>query len=209
MEDYNAKGIICVGHPGSGKSLFAKSIGTSGKIPTLSIDLGACKGSLVGESERKIRAVVRTVCGLSGKRSVFVVATCNKLDTLPPELRRRFTLGIMFFDLPTLEERNYIWDINLKRFNLDPKEEKPDCTNWTGAEIRNVCANSADFGISLKESAEFIVPLIKSDPENIDKLRRFANGRFLSASHNGPYSMNSIESQEIKGSGSRSITVGE
>ena len=38
--------------------------------------------------------------------------------SLPPELRRRFTLGTFFFDLPLREERKAIWDIYFKNWNL-------------------------------------------------------------------------------------------
>jgi hypothetical protein len=33
------------------------------------------------------------------------------VSVLPPELRRRFTLGAFFLDLPTVDERETIWRI--------------------------------------------------------------------------------------------------
>ncbi|MGB7590439.1 MAG: hypothetical protein WBO19_04275, partial [Terriglobia bacterium] len=41
---------------------------------------------------------------VSQGRMLFI-ATCNSIASLPPELRRRFTLGTFFFDLPTVDER--------------------------------------------------------------------------------------------------------
>jgi hypothetical protein len=35
---------------------------------------------------------------------MLFIATCNSIASLPPELRRRFTLGTFFFDLPTALE---------------------------------------------------------------------------------------------------------
>ncbi len=189
MEEDRASGIICVGPPGSGKSLFSRALGATGGIPSISIDLGAAKGSLVGESEKKIRAVVRTIRGLSAGRQVFVVATCNRLSVLPPELRRRFRLGIVFFDLPTKEEREAIWDLNRRTYDIPKKQTLPNDDDWTGAEIRNCCELADQLSVSLVEAAGYIVPIAKAMPETVQELRRAANGRFLSASSPGPYRM--------------------
>jgi len=50
------------------------------------------KGSLVGESERRLRAALSVVDAVSQGQALFI-ATCNSIGALPPELRRRFTLG--------------------------------------------------------------------------------------------------------------------
>lgn len=50
-----ARGVLLLGVPGGGKSLFAKALGNEAKLPTLSLDMGRVFGSLVGESERKMR----------------------------------------------------------------------------------------------------------------------------------------------------------
>lgn len=53
------KGVLLVGIPGGGKSLVAKSIPTAWGLPLLRLDLGAMKGSLVGQSEGNIRRALR------------------------------------------------------------------------------------------------------------------------------------------------------
>lgn len=49
------KGIILLGIPGTGKSLTAKAIGSTWRMPLLRLDIGALFGSLVGESEERTR----------------------------------------------------------------------------------------------------------------------------------------------------------
>ena len=53
------RGILLLGVPGSGKSHFAKALGTEIGLPTLSLDIGSLFGSFVGESEGKAREALR------------------------------------------------------------------------------------------------------------------------------------------------------
>lgn len=50
-----ARGLLLLGVPGCGKSHFAKVLGGELSIPTLSLDFGRLFGSLVGESEERMR----------------------------------------------------------------------------------------------------------------------------------------------------------
>lgn len=186
FEDYGWSGIIVVGPPGSGKSEFSKCLGASYGRRTLTIDLGASKGSLVGQSEAQIRRVVQTIVAIAGRRCFFV-ASCNKLEVLPPELRRRFKHGIWFFDLPNNEEREAIWRIQLNAYGLPQDSPRPVDDGWTGAEIRNACELAYSLEITPAEASEYIVPIITSDPESVDKLRKAAAGKWLSASYPGAY----------------------
>lgn len=54
------KGIMLVGIPGTGKSLVAKTIGQMWSIPILKLDMGAIYNSLVGESEKNMRQLLKT-----------------------------------------------------------------------------------------------------------------------------------------------------
>src|SRR4029077_20427044 len=103
------------------------------------------------------------------------IATCNKISSLPPELRRRFTLGTFFVDLPTKAEQAKIWPIWIKRFDLDKGQDLPECEGWTGAEIRACCDVAFRTGKSLKQAASFIVPVFKSAPEAVESLRKLAS----------------------------------
>jgi hypothetical protein len=50
-----AKGVLLLGVPGTGKSAFAKALGNELNRPTLVMDVGALMGSLVGQTEERTR----------------------------------------------------------------------------------------------------------------------------------------------------------
>jgi SpoVK/Ycf46/Vps4 family AAA+-type ATPase len=55
------KGIILVGLPGGGKSLSAKVTASILGMPLVRLDISALKGSLVGESEQKMRQALKVI----------------------------------------------------------------------------------------------------------------------------------------------------
>ena len=111
------------------------------------------------------------------------------IKDLPPELRRRFTLGTFFFDLPDEAERDQIWTIWKKRYEIGKQVCSGNFSDegWTGAEIRQCCDIAWRLGCSLKDAAGFVVPVSKSAADQLEQLRRAAEGRFLSASKRGVY----------------------
>jgi len=185
MQDIGATGIIFVGPPGAAKSAIGKAVGNEGGIPTIPLDMGAIKAGIVGESEGRMRNAFSVISSISGNKPFFV-ATCNKVKNIPPELKRRFTLGTMFFDLPDTTERETIWKIYTEKYNL-PEQSLPDSDGWTGAEIRQCCDLAYRLGLSLIESSEYVVPVSVSAREVINTLRTEASGRYLSASQPGVY----------------------
>jgi hypothetical protein len=187
-EKTGSSGILCVGFPGSGKSAFAKALGNTGKIPTIVYNLSGMKASLVGESGRNLRNANKVVDAVAQGR-VLVVATCNGIASLPPELRRRFTRGTFFFDLPSDEERVLIWKMYIQKFDLKFAQTKtrPNDSGWTGAEIRTCCELAWALNVTLLEASTYIVPVAKSMSESITKLRVEASGKYISASAPGLY----------------------
>ncbi len=200
MEDHQARGLLFVGPPGAAKSAVAKAAGNDAGVPTVEMDLGAAKGSLVGQSEAQVRAMLKVVTAVSDGAPLFI-ATSNDIAKLPPELKRRFTMGTFYFDLPTTEERAAIWDVYTGKYGVEVGlDDLPtsvaaeqgfdshfDDDGWTGAEIKACARNAADLGISLDRAAGYIVPVAKSDADRIERLRVEANGRYISASVGGPY----------------------
>lgn len=188
MQDHNVGGMIFVGHPGAGKSMLGKALGAEAEVPTIALDTNAMKSSLVGSSEQRIRAAMKVVTAVSNDRPLFV-ATCNAIANLPPELRRRFTAGTFFFDLPDDAEREVIWTYYLGKYGLDARQNRPNDRGWTGAEIRSCCQGAWEREVPLTDAAEFVVPVSKADPERIERLQKEAAGRYISASYSGTYKL--------------------
>lgn len=191
MQNKKAIGLLFIGPPGAAKSAIAKATGNTAGCPTIQFDLSGMKGSLVGESGKNLRNALKVVDAVSQGR-VLVVATCNSIGALSPELRRRFKYGTFFFDLPSAVEREAIWRIHGTRHQVPTafvEQGRPKDEGWTGAEIETCCEIASDLGIPLTEAANYIVPVSKSAAETIAKLREQASGKFISASESGVYRM--------------------
>jgi hypothetical protein len=187
MENRGHDGAILLSPPGCGKTLFAIALAIEFGLPLVHFDFGAMKGKWMGDSETAVREAFKTGNGIANGRA-FVVATCNRLDSLAPELRRRFTSGLWYFDLPDKVERGAIWLLQQKSHGLPLVADITFDEGWTGAEIRNCCRIASRLEIPLKEAAGYVVPVTQSDPKSIESLRSLAEGRFLSANYPGTYS---------------------
>ena len=55
------RSIFLVGLPGTGKSLTAKVMASIFNCPLIMVDIGSCKGSLVGQTEKNLRMVTSTI----------------------------------------------------------------------------------------------------------------------------------------------------
>lgn len=186
MQDENAIGIIFVGHPGTGKSAMAKAAGNEAGIPTIKLDLGAAKGSLVGQSEATLRAALKTIKSVSNGRALWI-ATSNGLDEIKPELLARFRLGTVFFDLPDAEERGTIWAVHRAKYGIADNDATPDSAGWVGREIEACCEIAYRTNKPLSAAAKRIVPGSKSNPAGIERLQERANNKWLAAAKPGVY----------------------
>jgi SpoVK/Ycf46/Vps4 family AAA+-type ATPase len=130
------------------------------------------------------------------KGDVFVVATCNDVTRLPPELLRKGRFDEIFFvDLPQEETREAIFKIHLSRRGYDPRifdlcklAEATD--GFSGAEIEQVVVSALYTSFSedtpfttnlLLEEVQKTRPLLKTRAEHIQALRQWAKGRTVSA----------------------------
>ena len=209
MEDNECDGAIFYGPPGSAKSMVAKATGKEAGVPTIMLDLGGMKGGLVGKSEAQLRNAFKIINAVGGGRAFFIM-TCNKVADLPPELRRRFTSGTFFFDLPTEEERSKIWPLYFEKYGVHASQlADVNDEGWTGAEIRNCCRLAYRQGLMLKDAANFIVPVSKSAAAQIETLRRQASGAYLSANTVGVYRYDAPEFAEKTVQNKRKINLTE
>lgn len=127
-------------------------------------------------------------------KAVFVVATANNIQSLPPELLRKGRFDEIFFvDLPTREERKNIFKIHLNKYkqnsitDFDYLSDKSRYFN--GAEIEE-CVKEAMFiaynenpnvvQISIKHleaAITPIIPLAMTMPNQINFLREFGKSK--------------------------------
>jgi SpoVK/Ycf46/Vps4 family AAA+-type ATPase len=120
---------------------------------------------------------------------VYFVCSANDVSKLPPEFTRaeRFD-AIYFVDLPGSRDKEQIWQLYLKKFELDPDQKRPSDQEFTGAEIRACCRLAALLDVPLTEAATNIVPVAITAGESVERLRNWASGRCLSADRPGIYS---------------------
>ena len=127
---------------------------------------------------------------------VFLVATANDIEALPPELLRKGRFDEIFFvDLPSRETREAIFRIHLQRRGRDPSRfdlaelaDKSD--GYTGAEIEQaVLAGLYDaFSSNADLDTSRILNVLAASPpisviqaERIAALRAWSAGRCVSA----------------------------
>jgi SpoVK/Ycf46/Vps4 family AAA+-type ATPase len=133
---------------------------------------------------------------------VFVIATANNVDELPPEMMRKGRFDEIFFvDLPTLPERREIASIHLKRRGRDPGQFNPDLIaekseGMTGAEIEQAIVSAlfdeydraGKSGVlttdGVLHSLQETVPLSRTMKEKIAALRTWCKTRARPASSN-------------------------
>jgi SpoVK/Ycf46/Vps4 family AAA+-type ATPase len=128
---------------------------------------------------------------------VFVVATANKIDALPPELLRKGRFDEIFFiDLPASAERREIWTIHLARRSRDPAafdlaELAQISEGYSGSEIEQAVISGLHFafaeGVELAQkhlvrAVKETVPLATTMGEDIARQREWAKTRARPAS---------------------------
>ena len=182
--------IICsmyVGVQGTSKSWLPYCLGGEFNKQVINMSMPAMEDKHVGVSSGNLRTNIRVLDAISGAK-IWLIASANKMDGLPPELLNRFQVGgIYFFDVPSDEERLGIMKLKIAAHGLDANQILPDMTSWTGRDINSCAYKAKVLGCSLVEAGKHIVPLLVSHGEAIESLRESATGRFLSASHAGVY----------------------
>ena len=137
-------------------------------------------------------------------RPVFVIATANDIDRLPPELLRKGRFDEIFFvDLPTRVERSAIWRVHLTRRLRSPAvagglvvdddlltELSALTEGYSGAEIEQAVIAGLFEAFSARRPLErddlvravaTMVPLSVTQAERIDAIRAWATTRAVAA----------------------------
>ncbi len=128
---------------------------------------------------------------------VFVIATANNIQLLPPELLRKGRFDEIFFvDLPSTEERKEIFNIHIKKKKRDPGKfdlealarESP---GYSGAEIEQAVISSMYDAFlenrdittqDILKNVKLSIPLSVTMKENIEQIRTWAHDRARCAS---------------------------
>ncbi len=130
------------------------------------------------------------------KSAVFIVATANDIEALPPELLRKGRFDEIFFvDLPSFDTRKEIFKIHLRKRQRNPDNFDIDALSaasdgYSGAEIEqaivaalhNAFAENKELDTSLIINAlEQSPPLSVTMAERVQALREWAKGRCVPA----------------------------
>ncbi|MBX9769809.1 MAG: AAA family ATPase [Candidatus Obscuribacterales bacterium] len=230
------KGIALIGIPGTGKSLAAKTIGSTWRVPVVRFDVGAVYGQFVGQSETNVRMAIATIeriapCilwidelekafahgdldGGTSKRvfgtlltwmaeksaPVFIVATANNIQALPPELLRKGRFDEIFFlNLPSQEERKQIFVVQLRKRERFPQDYDlnklaENSEGYVGAEIEQAIKDALWLCHSQKKrvlttddilrALKKLIPLARSQKEAVRNMQLWLEqGRAISASY--------------------------
>jgi SpoVK/Ycf46/Vps4 family AAA+-type ATPase len=127
---------------------------------------------------------------------VFLIATANDIEALPPELLRKGRFDEIFFvDLPELAARRAIFQIHLKKRGRDPTKFDLDALakaadGFSGAEIEQavIAGLHTAFAAKTELTTQHILEALQASPplsvtmrEKIEWLRDWAQGRCVRA----------------------------
>lgn len=163
-------------------------------IDELEKGISTNNGSDGGESKRVLGALLTWMA--ERKSRVFIVATSNDIESLPPELVRKGRLDEIFFvDLPDADSRKTIFSIHLKKrrqdvsaFDLEKLTAKTE--GFSGAEIEQAVvaalyeANARKVSVGNEHILDEInrtKPLSVVMGERIAYLRAWAQDRTVKA----------------------------
>lgn len=142
------------------------------------------------------------------KRPVFVVATANQVQNLPPELLRAGRFDEVFaIDLPSDKEREEILSIHLKKRRRDPasfnlRHIAKEAMQFSGAELEAVVVKGLFNAFAQRRELEdgdlmyaitATVPLAVTRREEIDILRQWTKTRAIPASSAVPPEVSTLD----------------
>jgi AAA+ superfamily predicted ATPase len=226
------KGVLLLGVQGAGKSLAARAVAGSWRLPLLRLDFGALYNKFHGETERNLREALETATSMAPcllwldeiekgvatgdsdggvsrrvlgtlltwmaerKTRVFLIATANDIESLPPELLRKGRFDEIFFvDLPAPDNRAEIFRIHLAKRShpvdrFDVTALAAAAERFSGAEIEQsivAAAFAAHAEAKALETRHVLQEIAATRPlavvrrEKVAELREWAESRTVPA----------------------------
>jgi SpoVK/Ycf46/Vps4 family AAA+-type ATPase len=184
----------------SPEQALRSAIETSEAIAPCVLWVDEIEKGFAGEADGRAQRVLGSLLTWQQEKSepVFLVATANDVQSLPPELLRKGRFDEIFFiDLPERHERQSILNIHLnQRGRTVPERVAEDLAAkmeyFSGAEIEQVVVSAMYTAFAdgrdvseqdLEYAVQQTVPLYRTYEEQIKSLREWAHGRARSASH--------------------------
>ncbi len=189
-------GAVFAGTSGSPEAAIREAIKVSESLSPVVLWVDEIEKGFAssGEGEASARVFGSFITWLAEKTAeVFVVATANDVQSLPPELLRRGRFDEVFFvDLPNPHERMEVLRIHLKKRGRDPdkfavlKDLAKVTEHFSGAELEQVVVTALYSAFAdkrelrdedLRLAAKHMVPLYRTYEERIKALREWARQR--------------------------------
>jgi len=197
--------LIFSGYIGASESNMRKAIKTAESIApaVLWIDeiekaFSGVASSSISDAGTTARVVGTFLTWIQEKKSaVFVIATANSIESLPPELLRKGRFDEVFFvDLPTCAERGEIFAIHLAKRKRDPQRYDigllaKESDGFSGSEIEEAIISGMHDSFAEKRELETrdilealrgTVPLSVTMAEKISFFRQWMQPRARPAS---------------------------
>lgn len=175
--------------------LFSKFVGDTDKNIDYAINLIKSIGNclvLIDEMEKSFagagssgdndsgttrRALAKWLNFLQDRpQGVYVIATCNSFKGMPPEYLRpgRWDTSPFYIDLPSEEVRNQILSHYAKINGVKLSKKSIALDNFSGAELEALVNISSMLNQSIEKSLDFVIPIAKTMPQEINELRNWA-----------------------------------
>ena len=160
------------------------------------IEKGISTGSEDDGTSKRILGTMLTWMA-ENKHAVFIVATANQIDDLPPELIRKGRLDEIFFvDLPTEDVREIIFEIHLTKRdipidNLDLKKLASITEGFSGSEIEQAIVSvlySSHAAGKEVETDDLVAEIEQTRPLSVVMAEKIAYLRMWAAERTVPAS---------------------
>lgn len=142
---------------------------------------GATTGGDAGLTEKAFAPLLKFMSD-GRPQGVYIIATCNNINKMPPEWVRaeRWDTAPFYIGLPDEKMREAILAFYCKEYAVKGKPSSME--GWSGAEIKACCRLAAMMESKVEDAERFIIPISKTMKKDIDELNEWAKDRCIPAS---------------------------